>query len=91
MLQGHTKTLYSLKVKGINCMEMQNRISGVTHHLHNLHFGIQAQMVEKHLQVLLHLDGVVIHLGYSEDSHLTLPPHLQEQKIGFLHQSFIHF
>lgn len=36
-------------------------------------------MVKKHLQVFLHLDGVVVHLGHREDAHFTLPPHLQRQ------------
>lgn len=50
-----------------------------TYHLHHLHLCIQAQVVEEHLEIFLHLDGVVVHLGHREDSHLALPPHLQRQ------------
>lgn len=38
-------------------------------------------MVEKHLEVFLHLYGVVVHLGHREDSHFTLPPYLQRQGV----------
>lgn len=52
-----------------------------THHLHHLHLCIQAQVVEEHLEIFLHLDRVVVHLGHREDSHLALPPHLQRQEV----------
>lgn len=52
-----------------------------THHLHHLHLCIQAQLVEEHLEIFLHLDRVVVHLGHREDSHLALPPHLQRQDV----------
>lgn len=60
----------------------KDRVTGETHHLHHFHLRIQAQMVQKHLEVFLHLNGVVIHLGHCEDSHLTLPPYLQRQNIN---------
>ena len=53
-----------------------------THHLHHLHLGVQPQVVQEHLQVLLHLDGVVVHLGHGEDAHLALPPHLSGETHG---------
>ena len=34
-------------------------------------------MIEEHLEIFLHLDGVVIHLCYCEDPHFALPPYLQ--------------
>ena len=36
-------------------------------------------MIEEGDEVFLHLNTVVIHLSYSEDAHLALPPHLQGQ------------
>lgn len=62
----------------------------MTHHLHHLHLCIQAQVVEEHLKVLLHLDRVVIHLGHSEDSHLALPPHLQRGRQHQYHSQIVH-
>lgn len=47
-----------------------------THHLHHLHLSTDPEVVQEHLQVLLHLDAVIVHLGYSEDAHPALPPHL---------------
>lgn len=47
------------------------------HHLHHLHLRADAQVVQEHLQVLLHLDAVVVHLGHREDAHPALPPHLE--------------
>lgn len=46
----------------------------MTHHFHNLHFRLNAQMVEEGLQVLLHLDWVVLHLRHSEDAQLAILP-----------------
>lgn len=50
------------------------------HHLHHLHLRLDSQLIEEHGQILLHLDTVVIHLCDCEDSHLTLPPHLQHKQ-----------
>lgn len=46
------------------------------HHLHHLYLGADAEVVQEHLQVLLHLDAVVILLGHREDAHAAFPPHL---------------
>lgn len=71
-----------IKLEAINILEYNK-----PHHLHHLHLCIKTQLVDKHLEVFFHLDGVVIHLGHCEDSHLALPPHLQklESVAGTVH------
>lgn len=48
-----------------------------SHHLHYLHLSLYSQLVKECGQIPLHLDAVVIHLGYSEDAHLAFPPNLK--------------
>lgn len=48
----------------------------ISHHLNHFHYGVDAQVIEEGEEVFLHLDAVVIHLSYSENTHLALPPHL---------------
>lgn len=45
-----------------------------SHHFYNFHFCLDTKMVQEHLQVLLHLDGVVFQLRHGEDSHLAVLP-----------------
>lgn len=51
----------------------------VSHHLHHLHLSINAQVIEEGDEIFLHLDTIVIHLSYSENAHLALPPHLRDK------------
>lgn len=48
----------------------------ISHHLNHFHYGVNAQVIEEGDEVFLHLDAVVIHLSYSENTDLALPPHL---------------
>lgn len=58
------------------------------HHLHHLHLCVQAQLIQKHLQVLFHLDGVVVQLRHREDSHFAFPPHLRTHPCEKLPMAF---
>lgn len=51
----------------------------VSHHLHHFHRGVDAQVIEEGDEVFLHLDTIVIHLSYSENTHLALSPHLRDK------------
>jgi len=52
------------------------------YHFHNFDFSINAEGVEECLEILLHLNGVVFHLGHGEDPEFAgLPsPMLFEEK-----------
>lgn len=52
------------------------------YHLNYFHLSLNAQMIEKGCQVLLHLDGVILHLGHCEDSHSALAPNLRREYQG---------
>lgn len=61
--------------------KLKNQKSRVRlYHLHHLHLRLDAEVVQECCQVLLHLDGVVLHLGNCEDSHATLLPYLSEDR-----------
>lgn len=45
-----------------------------THHFNDFNFGFDAQMIEEHFEVFLHLNGIVFHLGHGEDAHFTIFP-----------------
>jgi hypothetical protein len=58
-----------------------------THHLNDLHFCLNSQVVEEDLEVLLHLDRVVLELRHGEDSQLAvLPGTVLAQQEGQQHQ-----
>ena len=43
-------------------------------HFDDFHFGLDAQIVEGLLEILLHLDRVVLELGDGEEAHLAVAP-----------------
>lgn len=45
-----------------------------THHFNDFNFGFDAQMIEEHFKVFLHLNGIVFHLGDGEDAHFAIFP-----------------
>lgn len=51
----------------------------VSHHLHYFHLSIDAQVIEEGHDIFLHLDTIIIHLSYSENAHLALPPYLRNK------------
>lgn len=73
------------QIKQLNIVVAQKN----SHHLHHFYFCIQSQVVKEHLEVFLHLNAVVIHLGHSEDTHLRLPPHLDEERAQSLWKEVI--
>lgn len=59
--------------------ELRSCVRQVSHHLHHFHLSIDAQVIEEGDEIFLHLDTIVIHLSYSENAHLALPPHLRDK------------
>lgn len=50
-------------------------------------------MVQEHLQILLYLDGVVLHLGDGEDAHLAVLPRavlLQQERQQHQQPAVVH-
>lgn len=45
-----------------------------TYHFNDLNFSSDSQMVEEHFQVLLHLNGIVLHLSNGKDAHFAVFP-----------------
>lgn len=58
--------------------DQESVIHTQAYHFNNLNLSIQPKVIQEHLKVFLHLDTVIIHLSYGEDTHLALPPHLAE-------------
>lgn len=55
-------------------------VTQVSHHFYHFDCSINAQVVEEGEEVFLHLNTIVIHLRYSENAHLALPPYLQPKE-----------
>lgn len=47
-----------------------------SYHLHHLNLSLYSQLIKKRGQISLHLDAIVIHLGYGKDAHPAFPPNL---------------
>lgn len=60
---------------------LRKKKSLMSYHLHHLHFSIKAELIHETLQILLHLNAVIIQLCHSKDPHLTLFPHLKKATV----------
>lgn len=60
-----------------------NRINNLlmSYHLHHLYFCIEAQLIHECLEILLHLNAVVIQVCHGKDAHLTFFPHLKKAAV----------
>lgn len=65
----------------------------ITYHFNNFNLSLKSQLVQEHLQVFLHLNGVVFHLGDGEDAHLAVLPGavlLQQEWKEHQHAAVVH-
>lgn len=53
--------------------------TAATHQFDDIHLGVNPEVVEEGLEVLLHLDAVVLQLSHSEYPHLAVLPHLRKE------------
>ena len=74
MLRCHCPSVKRSARRGKVNFQFRKKQSEEMYHFHNFYFGVNAQIVERNFEILFHLNGIILELSDSKETHLAMSP-----------------